>query len=128
MSTFQLTFSDETLSGNVLDTWEMAVETPIMPLKDLILMRVEEEIRRMEKGMESRFLAYQNREEKLLNNSKKPELPDAEASGYRALKAFQEQAFFVLVDERQVQDLEQMIELRPDSKVSFVKLTPLVGG
>lgn len=128
MTTFQLTFSDETLTGNILDAWEMTVENPLMPLKDLILMRVEEEIRRMEKGIESRFFAYQNREEKLLNKPKKPELPDPEAAGYRALEAFQKQTYFVLIDDRQVQDLEEMIELRPDSKVSFVKLTPLVGG
>jgi hypothetical protein len=34
----------------------------------------------------------------------------------------------MLVDDRQVEDLDEEIELRVSTEVSFVKLIPLVGG
>ena len=55
-------------------------------------------------------------------------LPDPEAHGYRALKAFQQNAYFVLVDDVQVEDLEAPIRMMNKTTVTFVKTTPLVGG
>jgi hypothetical protein len=46
----------------------------------------------------------------------------------KALKAFQGNGFIILVDGRQLEELEDEIELRPDSQISFLKLVPLVGG
>jgi hypothetical protein len=34
----------------------------------------------------------------------------------------------LLVDDRQVDELEEEIEIRPDTTVTFLKLVPLVGG
>jgi hypothetical protein len=34
----------------------------------------------------------------------------------------------LLVDDRQVEELEEVIEIRPDTTVTFLKLVPLVGG
>lgn len=41
---------------------------------------------------------------------------------------FERNGFLVLVDGRQVSELDERIELRADSEVEFVKLVPLVGG
>jgi hypothetical protein len=45
-----------------------------------------------------------------------------------ACEAFKMNGFLVLVDDRQVSDLEDEITLRPETDVAFVKLTMLVGG
>ena len=45
-----------------------------------------------------------------------------------ALDGFRRSAFFVLVDGRQVEDLDEELALTADSDVRFVKLVPLVGG
>jgi hypothetical protein len=46
----------------------------------------------------------------------------------RALKAFESNGFLLLVDDRQVTDLDEVVDLRHNSTVTFLKLVPLVGG
>ena len=45
-----------------------------------------------------------------------------------ACDAFARSGFLILVDDRQVGDLDEPITLRPTTDVAFVKLTMLVGG
>ena len=45
-----------------------------------------------------------------------------------ALAAFARNGFLLLVDDRQVTDLDAEIELRHDTAVCFLRLVPLVGG
>lgn len=53
---------------------------------------------------------------------------DPEEQSAKALEAFHRNGFILLVDDRQVEDLDQTIEARPDTTVTFLKLVPLVGG
>jgi hypothetical protein len=53
---------------------------------------------------------------------------DWEEQYQRALKAFAGNGIVILVDQRQVEDLDEQIELRHDTKISFLRLMPLVGG
>ena len=46
----------------------------------------------------------------------------------QALAAFGANGFMVLVDDRQVDDLDEIITLREHSVITFLKLIPLVGG
>lgn len=46
----------------------------------------------------------------------------------RALSAFRNNGFVLLVDNRQVGDLDDEVELSENSVVTFLRLTPLVGG
>ena len=56
-------------------------------------------------------------------------LPQGQAAALEtALDAFQRNGFFVLVDDRQVEGLDEEIEIRLNTTISFVKLVPLVGG
>jgi hypothetical protein len=45
-----------------------------------------------------------------------------------ALLAFTDGIYFVFVDEVQQEDLDAELFLKPDSQVTFLRLTPLVGG
>lgn len=45
-----------------------------------------------------------------------------------ALFAFTRNGFFILIDDIQAESLDQVVALDRTSEVSFVKLTPLVGG
>ena len=45
-----------------------------------------------------------------------------------ALDGFVRNAFFLIVDGRQVTELDETIPFRPTSEVTFVRLVPLVGG
>ena len=53
---------------------------------------------------------------------------DSEAQFERALRAFRANGFLVLVDDRQVTALDEEIELRHDTSITFLRLVPLVGG
>lgn len=45
-----------------------------------------------------------------------------------ALREFESCAYFILVDDLQVKSLDDEVAVHVDTKVTFIKLTPLVGG
>ena len=53
---------------------------------------------------------------------------DAGAQVGRALAAFEHNGFVILIDDRQVERLDDMVILGPATVVTFLKLVPLVGG
>ncbi len=53
---------------------------------------------------------------------------DWEEQFRRAVEAFETNGFFILVDDRQAESLDEEILLKPSTQVSFVKLVQLVGG
>ena len=53
---------------------------------------------------------------------------DWERQADAAEEAFARNGFFVIVGDRQVDDLDEQLELDPDTEIRFVRLTPLVGG
>ncbi len=46
----------------------------------------------------------------------------------QALAAFERNGFMLLVDDRQVDQLDEVVELREHTVITFLKLIPLVGG
>lgn len=46
----------------------------------------------------------------------------------KALRAFENNVYILLVDGYQPDTLEEQISLSPNSKITFLRLTPLVGG
>lgn len=76
---------------------------------------------------------FRTDEERLLNGVrvrpiKAHELREVETECKRALTAFQENGFFLFVDDKQVTELDDEIRINGDTTVSFLRLTPLVGG
>jgi hypothetical protein len=53
---------------------------------------------------------------------------DTRAAVEAALQAFEDGLYFVFVDGRQHQALDDVIHLRPDSRVTFLRLVALAGG
>jgi tRNA A37 N6-isopentenylltransferase MiaA len=53
---------------------------------------------------------------------------DTKIETKKALKAFTDGAYIILVNGQQVESLEAEITLNQDTKVTFLRLTPLVGG
>lgn len=74
---------------------------------------------------------HQGEEERVLNPSrpiKNQRRRECEAECERAFSAFSANGFFLLVDGNQVNDLDEVIEIKSDTSISFLRLTPLVGG
>jgi hypothetical protein len=127
-----ITFKDETATGKILQELPIEVKAEILTVKDIIMARVQAEVESYNAKLPEYFngLVQPTDAERVLNGYRLRERRqiDAEKQSYIALKAFQENGFFILIDNRQVDDLEEQILLRQNSEISFVKLTPLVGG
>lgn len=56
------------------------------------------------------------------------EVPDIDAAISHACRAFDSNRYVVLIGGTQVDDLDQVVEVPPDTSVTFLRLTPLKGG
>jgi hypothetical protein len=124
---------DETLFGVVTQEQRLSIQKKTLTLRDIIVARVEEEVRKHNTKVSDRyqFLIDLSPAEMRLNLGNKlrhkksidPKIPVA-----KAIEAFKANAFFVLVGNQQVETLEELIPAEQQLEVSFVKLTPLIGG
>lgn len=53
---------------------------------------------------------------------------DIEEESRRAIEAFEKRRFLLLLDDRQIEDLDDEFSLTPGSELVFLYLTPLAGG
>lgn len=123
---------DERLNGTIIHQFEMQIEGDTLTAKELIEKRVYSEVQHYNSKLTEYFngLVKPTEAEQTLNGYKlkKQEVIDAEKQVYIALNAFQQNRFFILVDDKQIEELDQKISLHQYSNISFVKLTPLIGG
>jgi hypothetical protein len=57
-----------------------------------------------------------------------PQEVDTDAAVGTALQAFEDGLYLVVVDDQQGKALDQQVYLRPDSRITFIRLTLLAGG
>lgn len=127
-----ITITDENFAGEILNKILLDFESERATVAQIISKRVSVEVASYNAKLPEYFngLIAPTDAEKSLNGYKlkAKKTIDAEQQAYIALDAFQKNGFFVLVDNRQAESLEEEILLSEDTKVSFIKLTPLVGG
>lgn len=128
----ELTIRDESMTGNLLNKLVLKVEDETLTVEDLIKARVTAEVAQYNEKKSGLYngLVQPEEAERVLNGFKmrKHRNIDAEKQSYVALDAFQKNGFFILVDDYQVGDLQEEILVDDTTKISFVRLTPLVGG
>jgi hypothetical protein len=130
-----LKIRDETtlsLGGDEESGFTLDVLTARITVRELIRTRVANEVRdyNLRQPEYFRGLVQPTDAERTLNGFKMRTRRriDPENQVELALKAFYTNGFILLVDDRQVDELEEEIEVRPDTTVTFLKLVPLVGG
>ncbi len=123
---------DETIGGQKSDALELEWGANTISARDLIASRVEEEVRRHNARHSDVFhgLVQPDDSEQLLNGFrlKAPRAVVASVQIERALKAFESNGFFLLVNDRQIESLDEPIAIELETQVSFVKLVALQGG
>ena len=101
-------------------------------VRDLIRTRVREEVARAnaDRSQATTLLVAPVDAEKTLNGYRlrADRLIDWERQAEVAVEAFEKQRFFVFVDGKQVEALDDEVALGADTEVRFLRLTPLVGG
>jgi len=127
-----LIVKDETFAGKILREISLKFKSEMVSVREIITERVLQEVEIYNLKLPEYFngLIEPSEAEKTLNGYKlkSKKRIDGEKQVYTALNAFQKNGFFVLVDSLQAENLDQTFELKPDTQISFIKLTPLVGG
>ena len=127
-----ITVRDETASGQ--PTGETVIEflTESITVRELIRGRVYQEVQDYNRRQPEIFrgLVQPTDAEKALNGYKLKDRRqiDWKKQFEKACDAFERNGFFILVGDKQAEELDEQITLTPTQPVSFVKLMPLVGG
>jgi hypothetical protein len=127
-----LTVRDQSMSGSTTHRVELIFPTERITVRELIRERVYQEVQ-----------DYNLKKRGAFNGLVQPLDSEAQLNGYalrpgrevdwkdqfeRACEAFERNHVLVLVDERQATALEETIEIKRGTEVTFLKLVPLVGG
>jgi hypothetical protein len=129
-----LTIRDETTFGFDKNPYVFTLDLDIerVTARDLVRERVRREVEDYNARRPEFFrgLVQPSDAERTLNGFRlrRERALDWEEQFERALEAFERNGFILLVDDRQVEDLDQLIEIGPRTSVTFLKLVPLVGG
>lgn len=127
-----LTIRDESLSGDPLREWELELAAEKISVRELIRSRVYQEVQdyNVKHGQVYHGLVQPEDAEKTLNGWKltKPRLLDWKKQFERALEGFESNRILILINERQAESLDEEFTIASGTSVTFLRLTPLVGG
>ena len=129
-----LTIRDEMTFSYKAEAHEFTISLPheVVTARELIRERVRQEVETYNARQPEFFrgLIQPTEAERTLNGFrlKNPRPLIWEEQYEKALLAFSRNGFILLVNDRQVEDLDDLIEVKPQTTVTFLKLIPLVGG
>lgn len=125
-------FVDETTSGKRSDAWHLEVFEERLTLREVIRRRVFQEVAEHNASsvLTFRGLVQPSDTQRAPGGYRmsKPRRVDPETQYEYAVDAFARNGFVVLVDDKQVEDLDAMLEMGTRTEMTFLKLVPLVGG
>lgn len=130
-----LTIRDETASGSITNELTLEILTETVTVREIIRSRVYQEVQDFNLkqrlgAADFRGLVTPSDAEKSLNGVrvKSGREIDWKDQFAKACDAFTRNGILILVDDRQMENLDDEVTLRHDTGVSFIKLTMLVGG
>lgn len=127
-----ISIADTSFTGKIVQEIELEFTSEWVSVEEIITARVIKEVEtyNQKQGEYFRGLVIPSEAEQTLNGYKLKDKKriDAEKQVYVALNAFQNNGYFVLIDDVQSESLKQNVQLKADTKINFIKLTPLVGG
>lgn len=126
-----LTIRDETLSGQPLHEWALEVLTEPLSVRELIRGRVYQEVQDHNHRQASEFRGLVRPADDHPLNDRQPRAfrpVDWQKQFEKAVEAFDRQQILILIDDRQAASLDDEFDVRPDTAVTFLRLTLLVGG
>lgn len=123
---------DDTLSGQTLDEFELQFSNDKIDVRELIRSRVYQEVSEYNAGTGTHFRGLVQPQDSQTDGQrfrmKERRQIDWREQFERALDSFQVGRVIILVNDKQVESLDQQLDLTEDATVSFLKLVPLVGG
>lgn len=127
-----LTVNDENVAGERFQQWALEVLAERITVRELIRSRVYQEVQDYNRKRPELFrgLVQPTDAEQTLNGFKLPKgrQIDWHDQYQKAIEAFERNRVIILVGERQAASLDEDIEIKPGTEVTFLRLVPLVGG
>ena len=127
-----LTIRDETTSGKITNELTLELLTERISVRELIRSRVYQEVKdyNVRQPEQFRGLVKPTGAEETLNGFrlKTRRHIDWKPQFEQALEAFETNQIFILINDRQAETLDEEFDVRPDTSVTFLRLTMLVGG
>lgn len=126
-----ITIVDESMQDGKR-AWSLDILDETISLREIIRRRIYQEVTEYNARRPEIFqgLVQPSEAERVLNGYrvKSTHRLDWEAQYEKAIEALAQRRYIVLVDDKQVADLDALITLHAGSEVTFFKLVPLVGG
>ena len=125
-----LSVHDETTSGESRSAGIFQFDNASLTLREIIRLRVHQEVARFNEADHKVFpgLVQPEESERVLNGVRSRPILDPQKQFTKAIAAFNGNGFLVLLDDRQIMDLDETLHLTAQSKITFLRLVPLVGG
>jgi hypothetical protein len=127
-----VTIKDQAGAGRVAARLTLDGIAGRITLRDLVRTRVREEVARYNARQGDVFpgLVMPDGAMPVRDGYRMPQPRriDWEQQARQAIKAFERNGYFVLVDDRQVTELDEELMLTADSDIRFIRLVQLVGG
>ncbi|MFJ4028318.1 hypothetical protein ACIPWF_13165 [Paenarthrobacter sp. NPDC089989] len=117
-----------------MDQFELAGLPDVITVEDLIRWRVREEVARYNAHGDAKIAGLvepsaRERELNVQGRGNKVRVPlNWKQQADIAVKGFQRNAFFVMVDNQQVCELTDEVDVLKATDATFIRLVPLVGG
>ena len=127
-----VTINDKTSSGELL--LEQIIDFPLerISVRELIETRVRQEVESHNQRAGDKFdgLIEPTEAERKLNgeNAAMGRHVDADKQVETAISAFETGRYFLLIDDHQLVDLDDVIVINPNTNIVFLKILRLVGG
>ena len=127
-----LTVFDETARGERTHRVAIKVTSESITLKELIERRVYAEVEKfnLQRPVNFKALVQPKEAQETAQGYRLPAHRDLnpDVTALEAIKAFENKQFFVMVNNKEVKDLNEKIEITDQTEIAFVKLMPIVGG
>ena len=101
-------------------------------INELSAFEKRQEARRLDRVLSPKQIETGKARGKISPEGRDPKLPpppkvDAADAVQTALEAFVDGLYLVVIDEREYRDLDEIVKLTPDSRLTFIRLTFLAG-
>lgn len=128
-----VTICDETISGGKTDIKAINLSSiSRLTAKDILKERLQQEVEMFNAQQDDCFQGLVQPEDSIRNSKgfqmKAKRIINWEEQYKKAIAAFDKNGFVMLVNDKQVVNLDDELEISEGMEVSFMRLTPLVGG
>ncbi len=128
---------DSVVSRDTEDyTFDLLIADESMTVRELIRERIYQEVDDFNRSLDARSAdmeTWRQRMARLLGGKQRADSLPIERVDWRepfglAISAFEKMQLLVIVGERQTMSLDEVVRLKPETEVIFLRLVPLAGG